>query len=246
VSGDETTGIAVVSVGYLDGRTVSLQGTDDFHESLTYSVSATDGSQYIVTIDMGVVSSGDTVRPVLLSAPLVQPRDSIQVLSGVGVPDWPAVRVSNESALFGQVDQWVRAWTTNDGSTLKSLAGDPSSDAYAGLLSSETWEVDEGSVGIVWAAERPSDELVVVRVTWDMQTSVPVGPAEPAGDEEQRTEEPSAERPSQPSTQQKTIRQSVDLLVTEADSGLPRIVSWGAPGTYETLTEFQNAIGEEE
>ena len=237
----KSVGVDVESVGYLGGRTVSIQGTDDFHESLRYSVVATDGAQFIATIDMGIISTGDDspVRPVLLSAPLIEPRASVNVVAGAGRPGWSSVSVEADSPLAKQIALWAQAWTANDQAALKSLAGDSSNSQYYGLTSSEAWEVGEGSAGVVWAVTRPDDGLVVVRVTWDMTAdaqatdALVLEPTEAAqGDGPNKTSAP---------TEKKLIRQSADLLIADAATGLPKVVAWGAPGTYESLTVYQNA-----
>ena len=239
---DVGTGIQVTSVGYLGGQTVLLDGSDDFHESLSYSVVAEDGTQYVAAIDMGVIRDEDgNIRPVLLSAPLVEPRVDIPIVAGVGAPAWEVFSAGENSAVAAQVAEWVSAWTTNDTSALKTLTGDTSESVYVGMQSLETWEIPEdASVTISWAAVRPEDGNVVVRAIWDIQTPEPE--LEPG-----TTAEESGERDANGDLiRQKTIRQSVDLLIEDADTGLPKIVAWGAPGTYADLEPYQNAVEGEE
>jgi len=224
------TGIDVVSVGYLGGTTMPLDGTSDYHEALKYAVVASDGSQYLASIDMGLVrtSADQPSRPVLLSAPLVQPRASVDVVSGAGVPAWAAYAIPDGSTLPTRIYEWVRAWTSNDAAALKALAGDSTSHTYSGMQGEQQWTVNDESVTLLWAAVRPSDGLVVVRIMWDAEMTVPAkGGASTLGSTVDGGQATSARR---------VIRQSVDVLVADAGSGLPRIVAWGAPGSYGTLT----------
>jgi len=233
-------GIDVVSIGYLGGTTVPLEGTSDFHESLTYSVIAADGSQYLVTIDMGIVrDASGKARPILFGAALVEPRNSVSVVTGTGKPAWPTFAVSEGSAVAGRVNEWVDAWTSNNTGALKALTGDPSPATYTGMQSAQTWEVVPKSVHVLWAVVRPDDGNVVLRVTWDIQTpevTTPSSPSLPGGsvlgevaDDDAAVLEPVSKR----------IRQSADLLIGDAATGLPRVLAWGAPGA--SLTEYQNS-----
>lgn len=233
---DKGTGITIVGVGYLGGTTTPLEGTSDLHESLRYVAVADDGAQYTVTIDMGILREGDTVRPVLFSAPFVEPRTSVSVVSGTGVPGWATFTAGPQSAVHARALDWARAWTSNDSAALKAITGDTSTARYEGLVSAEPWRVVDSSLNIVWAVQRPSDGLVVVRVVWDIEVPASKGP----GTGSALTSEDSTDEVSTPG---KTIRQSADLLVADATTGLPRIVAWGAPGT--NLVQFQNAIAGE-
>lgn len=215
-------GMSVASVSFTGGNTVAIDGTSDFHESLSYVVVIDDGSQFTATIEMGIIS-GPPARPVLLSAPFVQPRAEVSVIARVGTPSWENFPVGSESPIIAQANNWATAWTTNSTSELKSLTGDSSLATYTGLVSEEEWSVVEGSTRIMWAAVRPDDGMVVARYVWDIQATV-------------EESDPDVEPP-----QPKTIRQSIDLLVADAGSGLPRIVAWGDPGTYADLTPLQNA-----
>lgn len=232
----DDSGIDVASVGFLGGRTQELPGSTNLHETLTYVVVAADGGQYTASVNMGIIVSdgpdGALTTPVLLAPPMIEPRESVRVLSGAGNPGWPAVSIGEDSPLIERLRGWAEAWTSNDASALKSLAGDSSETTYVGLDSAREWSVVPESVSVQWAVQREAGDAVVVRLNWAITAS----PVQEAGRD---TFAPLTDDVAAPRAQ--TLFQAADLLIADADTALPLVVDWGAPGTFESLQSRRDA-----
>lgn len=232
--------LAVSSVALIGGQQIATPGrTNAYQEQLLYT--ALVGSQwYNVALAIGVPASdraGDqdagtdaaSVQPVLLSSPTLTPiaaQASSDTTSAVGVPaGWHSVDQSD--SLKTQIAAWAKAWTEDDTAGLKSVTGDSSQDSYYAGITPDAWTVPAGSTPTInWAYQRDAT-YAVASVTWQMQLPSTTTTDSSGG---------SAEVPGAIQTQR------MDVLIAAADSGLPRVVAWGAEGSYPVLTPTTNVL----
>lgn len=170
--------------------------------------------------------------PILLSSPTVE-GSAVQT-EQIDVVDKPGPTYSSATpglAATQQLETWAKAWATNDMTILRSVTLDPDSTSryYQGL--GNGWQY-EGPVKVNWSYRKPDagmskatkkSKYMVAEVEFPIYQNV-------LKDE------------SKEATEDNTIKipntQTMDVLISGADSGLPAIVSWGPQGSWRTLSPY--------
>lgn len=207
-----------------------------FIETLTYRVMR-NGVPFNITVTLVVpsISPDSTQSPVLLSAPSISSVDFVTSpdIVSVAVPPNMGQPVGNDSTMRMQLEMWAQAWTSNDSLALKRVTGDSSADRqYVGMYTG-TWEYVENSVVVQffnWTTEQSKTDAYA-RISWTMR-SAPVEALDAKGEV---VEIPGASQ-----------TQTMDLLVLDAGTALPRIVDWVDVGRYSDLREFGQALSPSE
>lgn len=213
----------------LVGGSGDILHDDTYIESLEYHA-LVNGVPYNVALSIGTTSLDDPdAIPVLYAPPTITAATPVAVSSLTGMPGGDETELSDQA--LGLVDTWAEAWTHDSRSVIKQVTQDEATDStYIGLPGG--WQYVEDSVSVVWAVEE-GQEGAIVRVEWEMQ--VP------------DTEMPDPEDPEQTVTVEgPTQLQTMDILLSGRESGLPAIVAWGPVGSGPDLEEFENAILDED
>ena len=116
------------------------------------------------------------------------------------------------------VDSWVSAYTSGRPELLRLATGDPNSEnSYLPLSGATAGNIQTpaAAYALVGGEKTTSPETILVRVTFTLSWG--------------------SDDRSLPVT-------TMDLLVVAANTGSPRVVAWGGPGTGPRLTAFVNAV----
>lgn len=233
VSSDRINPISVTSVAFLSGQQLKTPGKtpNAYQEQLTYSAYI-NGSYYQISITVGILDLSDSKQqPVLISSPTISSQIQIPIdtTNPAGVPtDWQ--KFDAQDGLKTAVNSWAKSWSTNDSVALKQVTGDSSGDTYYAGLTPGSWEYLEITLQILWAYQRPNTASeIAVQVQWNVKLPDLTVPD-----------------PTNPQIDilltGATQTQRMDLLVKDADSGLPKIIAWGPAGTYPALQDKQNVL----
>lgn len=140
---------------------------------------------------------------------------------------WPGIVASSVPEPVRQaVADWVRAYSSSDPSSLRLAVGDPSADnVYMPLMGATASDVNVSIGAGLWAGKDHQSTDIAPRMLARVSFAVK-WPTQSGADKAATT----------------LPRITMDLLVTASDSGSPKVVAWGGPGSGPTLTEYQNAI----
>ncbi|MBF4459542.1 hypothetical protein [Pseudoclavibacter sp. VKM Ac-2867] len=123
------------------------------------------------------------------------------------------------------VQAWAAAFTSGDPKALRLVVGDPdTTHSYmpVGIALGASVEVAESALPIPADGEDAPADTMLVRV--NLNALLGAQPAPTAGETK------------------KTSLMTYDLLVTGADTGSPRVVSWGGAGTGTSLEPYSVAV----
>jgi len=235
-SDDENTP-EISNVTFISGRQLEAEMSDKvkdeyenpYEEVLQYYMVYNNQPVY-VSIDLVVPDVDDlTSKPVLVSPPSLIPADQIGAKSDVSSnPEGAGMEEADlDDPAMSSLEDWGKAWAENDSNALKQIAQDDSDKVYSGL---GAWSLVENSMSVNWAYETTFNDFegryVIAEVTYDIEQSV--------------TRE---NEDGEPEVESFTSNQVMDVLISNADSSLPRIVSWGPAGTWSELEPY--SVGEE-
>lgn len=139
--------------------------------------------------------------------------------------EWPHTKTTTPSdAIRHAIDAWVAAYTSGNSASLGTVVSDPdTAHAYVPLtgIVQAKWE----SLGSAYKltdsdvkANADSTDTEIVQISLQL------------------------DRQGVTQTDNVTLPEMhLDLLITGAQGGSPKIVAWGAPGTGHLLTPYQNA-----
>lgn len=213
--------VKVENISFIEGVQLPLTSPDmpnAYQEQLSYTCTL-NGVNYTCFVTLAIPDIANyTTPPVLISPPALGPvPPENQELQSITIKPngngWNGIDLSQNAV--SQIDAWAQAWTIGDGNALKRLTGDTREDAlYYGMPPG--WTFQTGTLTVVWASENKNLEKTVAQVQWAM---VP-----PGGDAAQ------------------VQKQEMNILISNADSGLPNVSAWGPNGSYSVLTPFMNAV----
>lgn len=179
------------------------------------------GQPYTAQVLVGNDPAGGSV---VISGPslmkTVPPAQNLSVDSA-----WDDVRDTDPTeSVVSAVQSWAEAYTSGDGARLRLVVGDPEAGhAYlplSGVASVTSSVLETGTTDEVLTddegRETPASRMIArVEMLMQWEGRAEVAPVAPV---------------------------TMDLLIVEADTGAPRVVAWGAPGTGTTLVQYGNAI----
>lgn len=201
-------------------------------ETLTYSAQLERNTgTVLVTIPL-YVSEPDDSLPVLMAAPTLTTIDR-QGEAEDAKRELPKTSAVKNPAVETQVTTWAKAWTSNNLEDLKAATGDPSTtSAYRGFAS-PGWSMDDDSMSVQWvkwrstqAHEDKADAEVIARVSWSMTKTVAT----------KKKDDVVTERTAY------HTQQTMDILLSDAESGNPHVVAWGPVGSWPDLQKYGNAL----
>lgn len=181
-----------------------------------------EGSGRWWTVDVTILDDGRVAaQPALTPIPVSQSGSTSASSSG-----WPGTlsSVDPTPALTAALTKWGQAMVGSDPELLRTLMGDPDSEAvYSPLNLKGTASVKVGAVayldrGKVNRRDQTSD-YAVARVS--------VSVDRPTGD-----------------SSGGSLQLDFDVLVSGPDAGDPKICAWGAPGSGPKLKEWSNRTSE--
>jgi len=183
-------------------------------------VQAATGSLLQVQVLVVVADDGSATalgEPSLVAMPGANP-------DLVGTTAWSGLEGDSPSPdATKAVETWAAAYTGGDPLALRQVVGDPNTGhAYLPLSGLDGPKVSAGAAG--WLVKADGD---TVERTGDMVVSVTLTLPWTSLRAKERENPPTAQ---------------FDLLVAGADTGAPRVVAWGGPGTGPTLVAYQNAV----
>lgn len=157
--------------------------------------------------------------------PALTPNAPTDATMQVDEAAWPnGVSTSPTQPVQNAITAWVSAYTSGDPATLSTAVSDPdTSHAYIPLT---------GVVQAKWTSIGAAYLLSGKEVKDNASTS------------DTEVVQVSLQIDRQGVTEQDNVtlpEMHLDLLLTGAQSGSPKVVAWGAPGTGHLLTPFQNA-----
>lgn len=196
------------------GRTREEMGWPDLEvHSLTLSTAS--GTLYRAEVTLELTAAGAVAASTPSLIPYTPTGDATTGIS------WPgAVTVQPADAVSQAATAWAEAFTSGDPAKLRLLVGDEDATHAYVPLSGVTLE----DFSVTAAAVHPSADTVS-----DGANRLMV-----------RAEGRLAWR-GQPEDELDGRKVAYDLLVTGANTGSPRVVAWGGPGTGPTLEPFTNA-----
>ena len=201
-------------------------------ETLTYSAQLEHNTgTVLVTIPLYVTEPDDSL-PVLMAAPTLTTIDR-QGEAKDAKKELPKTNAVKNPAIDTQVTTWAKAWSSNNLEDLKAATGDPSTtSAYRGFAS-PGWSMDDDSMSVQWvkwrsvqASEAKEDAEVIARVSWSMTKT----------EATKKKEDVVTERTAF------HTQQTMDILLSDAESGNPHVVAWGPVGSWPDLQKYGNAL----
>lgn len=198
------------------------QSRVDDAELHRFTVAATSGDTVLYFDASVLVSVSDTLGARVSGTPTLIPR-APSATDGWAAGAWAGYETYTPTAPVSEtVDAWSRAFTGTS-SDLRLNVGDSNGDhAYIPLSGATVVRVSIVAGGVKPSREEgpPSDVLLRVElaVSW------------------------TGSEPAKGETSVPTSTFTYDLLVTGAETGAPRVVAWGAPGTGPDLEPFGNAV----
>lgn len=223
--------LIVKNVSFLSGET-TRKDEESYEERLTY-VATVNGFNQGVEITFVIPNIHDAdATPVLASAPSFV---SIPMADPSIVNLKPnSSDVSSTDSIRTQMESWAMAWTENDSAGIKQATGDNSSEHYYLGLYPGTWTYVEDSMNINWATYIGTGENEAhVQATWQIKSP----------DQYIETQDDNGNDITITKTGM-TTTQVMEFLVTDPNSGLPRVVDWGPVGSAsaESLEEYGSAV----
>lgn len=153
------------------------------------------------------------------------PASSDRITATAGI--WPnTASASPTDAVTNAINAWVAAYTSGDPTAFTTAISDPNpAHSYVPLT---------GVVKAQWSAEAAAYELTDQEVKDDVSTSSTMIVQITLSLDRAGISAEDANTVTLPAT-------ALDLLVTGAQSGAPKVVAWGPPGTGHLLTPYGNA-----
>lgn len=196
-------------------------------ESHTFTVLASTGQLYRVCVVTATTAAGGTFAVADPALVAVAPAEV-----GATVPSWQTLTPTTPTdGVKTAINAWATAYTSGDPGSLLQVTGDPDNGhSYMPLTGVRLAGVTAPQAAEVWGDTEPDSAedvppAMVVRVEAGLywldrgETAVP-------GDVGSDRLSPVA----------------FDVLVERADTASPVVVAWGAAGSGELLTPYQNAI----
>lgn len=211
-----------------------LQKTPGFsanaqQEVLTYYM-VYNGASQLVSLSLAVPDTGATALPVLVSPPTLQPSDQVGTVPVTNNPVDSHMKTADVStAVKTSVTNWAKAWTANDGDSLKQLAKDNSSAVYRGL--GGVWTYDGTPPQSVWAYQRYINAGATMYYVMEVSFTIT-----------QQQVVPGTGSTKQDRVTTYSVTQVMDLLIGDTASGLPSVLSWGPAGSWSTLAPNSVAL----
>lgn len=178
----------------------------------------TSDTRYYLTQVMVEVTKKSGV--VVLTKPSIIPVPP-SVAEGSGqLGTWPnTVPGTLPQPAVEAIDKWALAYVGPDPVALKLATGDPTvENAYTPLAGVKDVSVQIGqSAFIVSSKDEKTSDLMVATVTLTLDRKA----------DDNQTSLPTA---------------TLDLLIDQVNSGSPKVVAWGSPGTGHLLTPYENAV----
>lgn len=205
-------------------------------ENLVYT-GVIDGEVYTFHISFIIPDIDDPSRdPYLASNPTIMPHGdarSVNIPDGSVPPaDDPMFEKTDiDSTTQSTINDWVSAYAAGDSAAIKRLTGDNDpTNMYRGLGEFSLI----GNSRVVWAynvypdGDRSiSDPATLVRINFQLQSNNSSLNTQQSGSGSQ-------EIPFAPT-------QSMDILLTGANTGIPNVVAWTADGNWKGLSTHMNA-----
>lgn len=231
--GDDPNNFVMTTVTFLSGD--MREGREDSYiESLDY-LAQINGDAYVISLSFLVPDLENYHElPVLIAEPTLRPvmNSTNPELAELAEPtDLNAVD-ENQENIRARAQEWAQAWTTNNASAIKGVTGDNSNNSYYAGMFPQDWRFVADSLEVNWAYYLPgTQDEAYLQVSWLVETPRTVGLDE---DGEEIT------------IDGRQIRQTMEILIQDPQSGLPYITAWGPAGSYESLEPYMNALTEEE
>lgn len=211
-------------------------------ENLQYT-GTIDGTVYNFYISLIIPDVDDpTKEPYLASNPTIMPHDEarfVNIPSGSVPPenDPMFTKVDIDGTTESTINEWVAAYAAGDSTALKRLSGDNDPKrTYKGLGGFSLI----GNASVVWAynvnpeKNKSEDEksTTLVRITYQLQSSNDNLKAQQGGSTSGASGKDVPFAPTQ----------SMDILLTGANTGIPNVVAWTADGNWKRLATYMNAV----
>lgn len=212
-----------------------------YQETLFYSAML-NNMPVTISVVFFVPDVHDTTRmPILAAAPIIgAPSPLGSTMPGLVIDPGPTQERPGyelQEDDLSIVNEWAKAYVSGDQRQLKIITGDTNNDAY--YVGLNGWKLESQSVTPKWAYIRESDQYVVAEVGFT------ISQVNTIQDRVQQSKEDAAARRQSgtpnPKGDKFTTQQSMDVLISGAGSGNPRVVAWGMPGTWNTLEPYENA-----
>lgn len=138
---------------------------------------------------------------------------------------WPNLEETQTPAsVESSVKAWMQAYSSGDPESLRLITGDPDADhVYMPLTGATLDDLDIRYTGAVWGkGQDPLGDTPPEQMVLNVEFSIDW-----------------IAYPNQSATSAKV---SYDLLVIDTNTGAPKVVAWGATGTGQSLTKYQNHL----
>ena len=196
-------------------------------ESHTFTVLASGGRLFKVSVVTATSAAEGTFAVADPALSAVAPAET-----GANVQSWQTLDPTTPTeGVKTAINAWAAAYTSGDPGTLLQVTGDPDNGhSYMPLTGVRLTGISASQAAEVWGDKEPSTAddtppAMVVRVEADLYWLKKGESAVPAD-----------------VTSDQLSPVAFDVLVERTDTASPVVVAWGAAGSGELLTPYQNAI----
>lgn len=215
-----------------------------YQETLYYSAML-NNMPVTISVVFFVPDINDTTRlPILAAAPIISAPNPIGstseglVMNPGATQTRPAYELTDNDLTM--LNEWAKAYVEGNQKQLKIITGDTNNDAYYRGLTG--WELDSSKVTPRWAYIRESDNYVVAQVEFTMSQVNTIADRGPTQRDPRNPSQNQSLGTPNPKGERFTTTQAMDVVISGAGRGNPRIVAWGMPGTWSTLEPYGNAL----
>lgn len=212
--------ITVENITLISGKQRKL-ANGSYAEELKYSL-IINGQRQTAEIVIGIPDLYDNSKePFIFTEPRLGPpikNDFIeQSLAPSKIDGYTNLQLSDKA--IARIEEFAKAYTDDDKQKIKEITGDSSESIYNGI--GGKFKYEKNSLKIIWSAQKGKQK--VAEIAWTMKTDSTIYKQIDGKEIE---------------LEGTLIKERMNILLEDVETSLPKIISWGAVGSYNELVKF--------